>query len=223
MLQIDPGERRWKIAEIGCRRADDARQLSETPMGGAPGMKLLSPLPPSLARRLNGRDRPGGAIRIRSSALCHTERPFFQTVVKPPPAGCGGEGRRSKFFANRTQRRSPKTPALGSPLAPHRVRFHPILPRDRSFRPQRWSARRQCRSRPLLSRTGEQGPWRANAECLARRQHGSPTDVFAGIWTPWKGVRKVNDGVLEFKLFGFLTTEPDDAVTRIHEKPCRRS
>lgn len=45
-----------------------------------------------------------------------------------------------------------------------------------------------------------------------------PLMFFAGIWTPWKGVRKVKDGEREFELFGFLTTAANDVVKPIHEK-----
>ena len=42
--------------------------------------------------------------------------------------------------------------------------------------------------------------------------------VFAGIWTNWTSVRKVKEGETTNDLFGFLTTEPNDVVGRIHPK-----
>lgn len=45
-----------------------------------------------------------------------------------------------------------------------------------------------------------------------------PLMVFAGLWTPWTGVRKVRDGVQDYELFGFLTTAPNEIVAPVHEK-----
>lgn len=45
-----------------------------------------------------------------------------------------------------------------------------------------------------------------------------PLAAFAGIWTPWTSVRKVREGEITNNLFGFLTTEPNDVVARIHPK-----
>lgn len=45
-----------------------------------------------------------------------------------------------------------------------------------------------------------------------------PLFVFAGLWTPWKGVRKVKEGEVEAELFGFLTTEPNKVVKPVHPK-----
>lgn len=42
--------------------------------------------------------------------------------------------------------------------------------------------------------------------------------AFAGIWTPWRGVKKVRDGERDFELFGFLTTTPNEVVAPIHPK-----
>lgn len=42
--------------------------------------------------------------------------------------------------------------------------------------------------------------------------------VFAGIWTPWNGVRKVKEGPVQTDLFGFLTCEPNDVVRQVHPK-----
>lgn len=42
--------------------------------------------------------------------------------------------------------------------------------------------------------------------------------AFAGIWTPWKGVKKVRDGERDFELYGFLTTTPNGVVEPIHAK-----
>ena len=41
---------------------------------------------------------------------------------------------------------------------------------------------------------------------------------FAGLWTPWHGVRKVKDGPGDFELFGFLTTTPNAVVEPVHKK-----
>lgn len=47
-----------------------------------------------------------------------------------------------------------------------------------------------------------------------------PLAFFAGIWTPWHGVRgtKANPVEGEHKLFGFLTCEPNAEVGAIHPK-----
>ncbi|MBU2325805.1 MAG: SOS response-associated peptidase family protein, partial [Alphaproteobacteria bacterium] len=45
-----------------------------------------------------------------------------------------------------------------------------------------------------------------------------PLMFFAGLWTPWTGVRKVRDGAQDYELFGFLTTSPNEIVSPIHEK-----
>lgn len=45
-----------------------------------------------------------------------------------------------------------------------------------------------------------------------------PLAAFAGIWTEWTGVRKVKEGETTNKLFGFLTTEPNNVVGPIHPK-----
>lgn len=45
-----------------------------------------------------------------------------------------------------------------------------------------------------------------------------PRFFFAGLWTPWHGVRKVKDGAGDHEVFGFLTTEPNALIKPIHEK-----
>ena len=45
-----------------------------------------------------------------------------------------------------------------------------------------------------------------------------PLAFFAGIWTNWTSVRKVKEGETTNDLYGFLTTEPNDEVGRIHPK-----
>ena len=50
------------------------------------------------------------------------------------------------------------------------------------------------------------------------RDESRPLMAFAGIWTPWKGVKKVRDGEREFELYGFLTTAPNAVVAPIHQK-----
>ncbi len=50
------------------------------------------------------------------------------------------------------------------------------------------------------------------------RNPDRPLMFFAGIWTPWRGVKKVRDGERDFELFGFLTTSPNGVVAPIHPK-----
>ncbi|MFK0690606.1 SOS response-associated peptidase [Mesorhizobium sp. IMUNJ 23033] len=45
-----------------------------------------------------------------------------------------------------------------------------------------------------------------------------PLFFFAGLWTPWQGVRKVKEGPGEHELYGFLTTKPNALIAPIHEK-----
>jgi putative SOS response-associated peptidase YedK len=45
-----------------------------------------------------------------------------------------------------------------------------------------------------------------------------PLFFFAGVWTPWHGVRKVKDGPGYHEVYGFLTTPPDALIKPIHEK-----
>lgn len=45
-----------------------------------------------------------------------------------------------------------------------------------------------------------------------------PLVAFAGLWTKWRGVRKVRDGEQDFELYGFFTTSPNGIVKPIHEK-----
>ena len=45
-----------------------------------------------------------------------------------------------------------------------------------------------------------------------------PLAFFAGIWTNWTSVRKVKEGETTSVLFGFLTTEPNTEVGRVHPK-----
>lgn len=45
-----------------------------------------------------------------------------------------------------------------------------------------------------------------------------PLFFFAGLWTPWHGVRKVKDGPGDHEVFGFLTTEPNALIRPIHAK-----
>jgi putative SOS response-associated peptidase YedK len=45
-----------------------------------------------------------------------------------------------------------------------------------------------------------------------------PLAAFAGIWTNWTSVRKVKEGETTNGLFGFLTTDPNGEVGRIHPK-----
>lgn len=50
------------------------------------------------------------------------------------------------------------------------------------------------------------------------RGEDRPLFFFAGVWTPWHGVRRVKDGPQDFELYGFLTTNPNAVVKPIHEK-----
>jgi putative SOS response-associated peptidase YedK len=45
-----------------------------------------------------------------------------------------------------------------------------------------------------------------------------PLAFFAGIWTNWTSVRKVNEGEVTADIFAFLTTEPNKEVAEIHPK-----
>jgi len=47
-----------------------------------------------------------------------------------------------------------------------------------------------------------------------------PLFAFAGLWTPWRGVRGPKSAPIEgeHELFGFLTTEPNAIVAPIHPK-----
>jgi putative SOS response-associated peptidase YedK len=45
-----------------------------------------------------------------------------------------------------------------------------------------------------------------------------PLAVFAGLWTNWTSVRKVKEGEVTADLFGFLTSEPNEEVRRVHPK-----
>jgi putative SOS response-associated peptidase YedK len=45
-----------------------------------------------------------------------------------------------------------------------------------------------------------------------------PLAFFAGIWTNWTSVRKVREGETNNDLFGFLTTEPNAEVGKVHPK-----
>lgn len=50
------------------------------------------------------------------------------------------------------------------------------------------------------------------------RGESRPLMFFAGIWTPWRGVKKVRDGEQDFELYGFLTCDPNAVVKPIHPK-----
>ena len=45
-----------------------------------------------------------------------------------------------------------------------------------------------------------------------------PLAFFAGLWTRWTSVRKVQEGEVTADLFGFLTTEPNAVVAPVHPK-----
>jgi putative SOS response-associated peptidase YedK len=42
--------------------------------------------------------------------------------------------------------------------------------------------------------------------------------VFAGISTPWAGVRRAKEGEISADIFAFITTEPNSIVAPIHSK-----
>ena len=43
-----------------------------------------------------------------------------------------------------------------------------------------------------------------------------PIAFFAGIWTRWTSTRKIKEGEVTADLYGFLTTDPNAAVTTVH-------
>ena len=47
---------------------------------------------------------------------------------------------------------------------------------------------------------------------------GRPLAFFAGVWTRWTSVRKVREGETTNDVYGFLTTEPNAEVGRIHPR-----
>ena len=49
-------------------------------------------------------------------------------------------------------------------------------------------------------------------------EDGDPLFFFAGFWTPWRGMRRKDEGVKDHDTFAFLTTKPNDVVGVIHEK-----
>jgi len=60
-------------------------------------------------------------------------------------------------------------------------------------------------------REGDRNAW------FAAREIGRLL-FFAGIWTPWRGVRRVRDGEQDYELFGILTCEPNALVAAVHPK-----
>lgn len=45
-----------------------------------------------------------------------------------------------------------------------------------------------------------------------------PMFCFAGLWTPWRGIRKAKEGQIDVEVFGFLTTDANNVVKPIHPK-----
>ena len=45
-----------------------------------------------------------------------------------------------------------------------------------------------------------------------------PLMAFAGIWTNWTSVRKAKEGEVTADVFGFLTTQPNAEVAKVHPK-----
>ena len=46
----------------------------------------------------------------------------------------------------------------------------------------------------------------------------APVAFFAGLWTPWHGTRRKDEGPMDHEVFAFFTTEPNAEVKPIHEK-----
>jgi putative SOS response-associated peptidase YedK len=45
-----------------------------------------------------------------------------------------------------------------------------------------------------------------------------PLTFFAGLWTPWRGMRRKDEGVMDHEVFAFFTTAPNNVVGAIHPK-----
>jgi putative SOS response-associated peptidase YedK len=45
-----------------------------------------------------------------------------------------------------------------------------------------------------------------------------PLLFFAGLWSPWHGMRRKDEGARDRATFAFLTTKPNDVVAPIHAK-----
>jgi len=45
-----------------------------------------------------------------------------------------------------------------------------------------------------------------------------PLMAFAGVWTNWTSVRKAREGEVTTDVFGFLTTQPNAEVAKVHPK-----
>lgn len=46
----------------------------------------------------------------------------------------------------------------------------------------------------------------------------APVAFFAGLWTPWHGIRRKDEGPMDHDVFGFFTTSPNGVVGPIHKK-----
>ena len=46
----------------------------------------------------------------------------------------------------------------------------------------------------------------------------APVSFFAGLWTPWHGTRRKDEGPMDHEVFAFLTTKPNREVGAIHPK-----
>ncbi len=46
----------------------------------------------------------------------------------------------------------------------------------------------------------------------------APVAFFAGLWTPWHGVRRKDEGPMDHNVFAFFTTSPNKEVGAIHMK-----
>jgi putative SOS response-associated peptidase YedK len=106
--------------------------------------------------------------------------------------------------------------------------------RDRQHEP-RHHQRAQHGERPLEALAEEPGqplrrsvsrfaePDRRTSKPVVNRWFRRPTDqlfFFPGIWTEWEGDRgtKAKPHVGRHRLYGFLTTDPNELVKPVHEK-----
>jgi putative SOS response-associated peptidase YedK len=46
----------------------------------------------------------------------------------------------------------------------------------------------------------------------------APVSFFAGLWTPWHGTRRKDEGPMDHEVFAFFTTQPNKEVGAIHPK-----
>ncbi len=46
----------------------------------------------------------------------------------------------------------------------------------------------------------------------------APVAFFAGLWAPWHGTRRRDEGPMDHSVFGFFTTNPNREVGAVHQK-----